>query len=588
MKTHFFLFLLLLAAFAQSKIHNLSLRGDSRRNIRLTTFGYNEGGTFELLLTNFTVPQEVVNPNVALEQRGTDKIGSIGFTLSRGRAILEGIRSNPHVCQMDQKDQAVDALFFTFDFTTNQLIVKRRGLIKDIILCPDLSDESRCLPPIEDPDATTAPPTSLTTAAASLLDKAKNFILGDKKPALVEYVDYVPLTYTDNQYATKFAVRFTNKQRGLYNFIYHNCFNYHAVGYSNRVAVDFTVAIVEKNSESYLSAGDIAKPQLYLYVSFMFIIAGFVWSYTLIKSEAEFVYKTHRLMTVLVFIKALSLFFHGMNYYFVALYGHQQEIWAVVFYITHLLKGALLFGTIIFIGTGYAFFKNFLTDRDRRLFMVVVPLQVLDNIAMVIIEESEFGELRYQFWFEIFIFLDLLCCLAIILPVIWSVRHLEEGAKSDGKAAFNLEKLKLFRHFYTIIIAYIYLTRIIKLFVEMVIPFNYIWMSEAVVELSTLFFFVLAGYKFRPEKRNPYFKLSQDSDDEEAGIALTTNGLFENVSRVNRGGQTAVDLSDIPGAIGGNQGADLSDDEHDALLESLRRTAAADVERQQLPKSVQL
>jgi len=241
----------------------------------------------------------------------------------------------------------------------------------------------------------------------------------------------------------------------------------------------------------------------------------------------------HKLMAVLVFIKGLSLFFHGVNYYFVSVYGHQHEVWAFVFYLMHLLKGALLFGTIILIGTGYTFFKNFLTDKDRRLFIIVLPLQVLDNIALVIIDESEEGQQSYQFWLQIFIFVDLLCCAAILLPVIWSMRHLQEGAQSDGKAAFNLEKLKLFRHFYMIIICYIYLTRIIKFLVVFTVPFNYTWLVAVVEELGTWFFFVVTGYKFRPTEHNPYLRLAQD-DDSDLDEAVTQNGVLESVSRVKR------------------------------------------------------
>uniref|UniRef100_A0A7I4Z662 Protein GPR107 n=1 Tax=Haemonchus contortus TaxID=6289 RepID=A0A7I4Z662_HAECO len=387
------------------------------------------------------------------------------------------------------------------------------------------------------------PPVRTRRDGEGWLDKFKRILSGGDsgKP----YKDFVPLEQKDLLYSANISIRFPYDLRGNYHFIYHNCFNYRAHGYSDRVAVDFTVWIVERNVGSFLSAGDIPKPQLFIYVSLAFVLSAALWCRLLCLSSHANVYRVHGLMTALIFLKAASLFFHGVNYFFVSKYGQQSEIWAVVYYITHLLKGALLFGTIILIGTGYTFFKNFLTERDRKVFMVVLPLQIVDNIAMVILEESEFGQQGYQLWFEMFVFIDMVCCFLIIFPIIWSMHHLSEGARSDGKAAFNLEKLRLFRHFYMIVISYVYLTRVMKLLLQYALPFDQEWITDAVVELSTLIFFILVGILFRPQPANPYLKLNQDIDDTE-DISLTQNGLLEGV--VNRGSSNALIAPDTGNA----------------------------------------
>ncbi|KAI4788257.1 hypothetical protein KUCAC02_035970 [Chaenocephalus aceratus] len=253
--------------------------------------------------------------------------------------------------------------------------------------------------------------------------------------------------------------------------------------------------------------------------------------------EAQYsVFKIHWLMAALAFTKAISLVFHS---------GHPIEGWAVMYYITHLLKGALLFITLALIGTGWAFVKYILSDKEKKIFMIVIPLQVLANVAYLI-ESTEEGSIEYYLWKEILFLVDLICCGAILFPVVWSIRHLQEASSTDGKAAMNLEKLKLFRHYYVMIVCYIYFTRIIAILLKVTMPFQWQWSTSYLsrlslmfllpflVEVSTLIFFVLTGYKFRPASNNPYLQLPLDEEDVEMDEVVTESGALEGISKVKK------------------------------------------------------
>ena len=117
--------------------------------------------------------------------------------------------------------------------------------------------------------------------------------------------------------------------------------------------------------------------------------------------------------------------------------------------------------SILLVGTGWTFIKNILTENERRLFVIVVPLQILAITAYIFLEEKEEGEAVYITWRQLFFLLDVICCGAILFPIVWSIRHLEQSSQTDGKAAISLRKLKIFKHFYIMVICYIYFTRII-------------------------------------------------------------------------------------------------------------------------------
>ncbi|KAG5448421.1 Protein gpr107 [Clonorchis sinensis] len=340
----------------------------------------------------------------------------------------------------------------------------------------------------------------------------------------------------------RFTVRFPNvTEEGLYSFYVHNCPSVEE-GSTKRQAMNLTLNMVEKNTDSYLSAGQRSLPLLYFVMFCVYLSASFIW-FIYLRMSKNSKFRIHYLMFAVVLVKAVSLAFHGVNYYVIGKHGVHEEGWAVMYYITHIIRGALLFITILLIGAGWTFIKHMLTPRERNVFLIVIPLQILANVATVVIEESEAGTARYMMWRDIFIFVDLACCGAILFPVVWSIRHLQTASQTDGKAAINLRNLRLFRHFYILVICYVYFTRVVAYLLTITVPFSYCWTVELFTESITFLFFVAVGYKFRPISDNPYLLVPNEDEDEEEDTVMeriqleemwSQSGVTDGVTRLAR------------------------------------------------------
>ncbi|XP_029855668.1 protein GPR107 isoform X1 [Aquila chrysaetos chrysaetos] len=480
---------------AGARVHHLTLKDDVRQKVHLNTFGFFKDGFMKVNVSNLSL-----KPPVDSDDKSSL---SVGFSLDRTRndGFSTYLDEEVDYCILKKKpEQDVSVVILLLDFKTE--VVKVRFSAEAAALLPKISFMSE---------------ENVTALSTKPLKTSEQSSDAGKNPA--ETNQNTDSTDKKSKRSTTSSQSIVEQEHPVHN---------------DRGTFSFQIEITEKNPESYLSAGEIPLPKLYISMAIFFFLSGTVWIHILRKRRND-VFKIHWLMAALPFTKSLSLVFHAIDYYYISSQGFPMEGWAVVYYITHLLKGALLFITIALIGTGWAFIKHILSDKDKKIFMIVIPLQVLANVAYIIIESTEEGTTEYGLWKEILFLVDLLCCGAILFPVVWSIRHLQEASATDGKAAINLAKLKLFRHYYVMIVCYIYFTRIIAILIKIAVPFQWKWLYQLLDEMATLVFFVLTGYKFRPASDNPYLQLSQDDEDDlEMEAVVTTSGVMEGMKKVKK------------------------------------------------------
>ncbi|KAK7851510.1 protein gpr107 [Quercus suber] len=252
-------------------------------------------------------------------------------------------------------------------------------------------------------------------------------------------------------------------------------------------------------SKDFLSAGQTHLPSLFFVFSLAyFAFVGF-WIYICFTNKRS-VHRIHLLMAGLLLMKALNLICAAEDKHYVKVTGTPH-------------------------GTGWSFLKPFLQEKEKKVLMIVIPLQVLANIASVVIGETGPFIKDWVTWNQVFLLVDIICCCAIIFPIVWSIRSLRETSKTDGKAARNLAKLQLFRQFYMVVIGYLYFTRIVVFALRTIAAYKYQWVSNAAEEIASLIFYMIMFYMFRPVEKNEYFVL--DEEDEEAAELALRDEEFE-------------------------------------------------------------
>ncbi|VDD80858.1 unnamed protein product [Mesocestoides corti] len=449
--------------------------------------------------------------------------------------------------------------------------------------------------------------------------------------------------FSNGMASLNFTVTFTEPGvTASYDLLFHNCLN---------GPVNAKITMVEKNNDNYLSLGEQPLALLFGIFAIIYALLSVVWGLHLKMSKAP-VFRIHSLMLAVVIVKSISLILHSVgavfvsmsvipqtiriNYYVIGKHGVQEEGWAVMYYIAHIVgelwpverssvviprealkfaearirllpvkgelydaqrlqpiqleencmafllcrhysyfipscksrrspvgrrnltrhfvhfsllkfpflpfstRGFLLFFTILMIGAGWTLIKHVFTRREKQVFLIVIPLQVFANIATIVVNETEQGAPGIAKWSEIFTAVDLLCCAGVLFPVIWSIRHLRQAAQTDGKVAQNLRKLRLFRHFYILVVSYIYFTRIVVYLLRITTPFGWYWLVDLFEQTVTLIFYTSVGFRFRPFSDNPYLQVPTDEDEDivmgrfDLEEAWAQSGLTDGVTRIHR------------------------------------------------------
>ncbi|XP_050259083.1 protein CANDIDATE G-PROTEIN COUPLED RECEPTOR 7-like [Quercus robur] len=189
-----------------------------------------------------------------------------------------------------------------------------------------------------------------------------------------------------NKKGDSFSIVFIETNADQFTLVFANCF-----GNQLKVLMDVRSAMYNLDGKSqrrdYLSAGKTILPRVYFSLSLGYFFLAELWISVLYKKQLT-VFCIHFFMLTVLILKALNLLCEAEDKSYIKCTGSAHD-WDVLFYIFSFLKGITLFTLIVLIGTGWSFLKPYLQDKEKKVLMIVIPLQVVANIAKVLVPRKK-------------------------------------------------------------------------------------------------------------------------------------------------------------------------------------------------------
>lgn len=251
------------------------------------------------------------------------------------------------------------------------------------------------------------------------------------------------------------------------------------------------------SARRYLGCGEWpALPIIFFLTASSYVLMGLLWGVNMFYNW-EAVRPVHWLALAAVVLKALAVLFHAIREVSLALTGYAAT-YSAFWYAFRTINGIIVFAVVILLGSGWNTVKEYVTARERKVITVVLVLQIAINIAFAFEDDALEGSRLALEWRTALRVLEILGCIAVVLPMFWAARALTTAASADGKAAQTVRHLYLFRFFYVVLLVWLYVTRVLVPLIRPQLGYTTVWVAGFMYEVATLFFFGAVGFAFRP------------------------------------------------------------------------------------------